>query len=268
MLFQYKLTSIDLTIFMPPCSKATRISFIFLTFSIHSGDVSLGRHCHTVASMPNSTSNPSQSQSSERTKTPTSILSGPIDSSVYVDSKGTRYRVLAKQSGAIIHQINDCQVLKSGDRVKRSEAVAMKLVLEETDISLPEWLAEDFPHDREVGCLWMTFIPGTTLDVSWEKLEDDTKQRLCRDIWDIIAKIREIRRPLECQRFFQCAADGSTTHDPLIKDLNEPPAPLLNDSALRERIYERYLYYAGRRYEGELPHMLPLSQHSVSPMLI
>lgn len=139
----------------------------------------------------------------------------------------------------------------------------MKLVLEETEIPLPEWLAEEFPRDREEGYLWMTFIPGSRLDVLWGKLKDDTKRRLCRDTWDIIAKIREIRRPPECQRFFQCAADGSSTHDPLIEDLRKPPTPLLNDAALRGRIYERYLHFNGRRHEKDLPDMLPRSTFSV-----
>ena len=139
----------------------------------------------------------------------------------------------------------------------------MKFVLEETDVLLPEWLAEDFPCDREEGYLYMTFVPGSTLDASWGILKNDSKQRLCQDIWDIIAKIRKIRCPPEYQKFFQCTADGSTTLDPLIQDLKKPPRPLFDDSALRERIYERYLHYNGRRYEKELPHMLPLSQHSV-----
>jgi hypothetical protein len=105
--------------------------------------------------MPNSTSNSSKSQSPRRTRTPTPTPSKSSDSSIYADSKGTKIRILSKQSGATIHQLGDWHVLKFGRRVKRSEAAAMKLVLKETDILLPEWLAEDFPCDREEGYLWM-----------------------------------------------------------------------------------------------------------------
>lgn len=112
-----------------------------------------------------------------------------------------------------------CHVLKFGHRAKSSEAVAMKLVVKETDVRLPEWLAEGFPCDREEGYLWMTCIPGSRLDISWGKLRNDTKQRLCQDVWEIVAEIRKIRCPSEYQQFFQCAADGSITHDPLIENL-------------------------------------------------
>jgi hypothetical protein len=213
--------------------------------------------------MPKSTSNSLKSQSPGRTRTPTPTPSRPSDSSVYVDSKGTKIRVLGKQSGAIIHQLDDHHVLKFGHRVKPSEAVAMKLVLKETDIPLPEWIAEDFPRDREEGYLWMTFLPGRRLDTVWGNFKNETKQRLCQDIWDIVAKIRKIHYPSEYQQFVQCTADGSATHDPLIEHLKTPPTPLLSDSQLRERIFERYLHFGGRRHEKDLPQMLPLSQHSV-----
>lgn len=114
----------------------------------------------------------------------------------------------------------------------------MKLVLEDTDVLLPEWLGEKFPSDYKEGYLWTTFTPGFTLEAGWEKLKNDAKQRLCEDIWDMIARIRKIQRPSEYQQFFQCTADKSPTHDPLIKDLKKPPTPLFDDSALRERIYE------------------------------
>lgn len=63
--------------------------------------------------------------------------------------------------------------------------------------------------------------------------------------------------------FFQRSADGSATEDPLLKDLKQPPTAILNDAALRARIHERYLYFAGQRYAKELPGMLPRSSCSV-----
>lgn len=37
----------------------------------------------------------------------------------------------------------------------------------------------------------------------------------------------------------------------------------MNDSELRVRIYERYLHFGGRRFESQLPDMLPRSYSSV-----
>ncbi len=109
----------------------------------------------------------------------------------------------------------------------------------------------------------MGIVPSRTLATVWEKLDDDTKRRLCANTWSFITKIREIDRPPECSRAFQCSADGSTTHDPLIKDLEKPPRPTLSDDALRVRTHERQLHYGGQRYAEELPNMLPRSSSSV-----
>ncbi len=124
-------------------------------------------------------------------------------------------------------------------------------------------MTSEFDKESRRGFLYVGFVPGRTLDTVWEKLNDDTKRRICANIWSEIAKIRETSRPPDCGQAFQCSADGSTTYDPLIKDLQKPPRPILNDDALRARIYERYLYYAGRRYAKELPDMLPRSWSSV-----
>lgn len=163
--------------------------------------------------------------------------------------------------GATVCQLDDNFVQKSGERVKPCEAAAMRLVGEGANVPLPEYIDENYDHEN--GYMLMTYIPGSTLEVLWGKLNDDTKGRLCRDTWDIIAQIRKIHRPPEYQHFFQCSADGSATHDPLIEDLKKPPRPILNDTVLRERIYERYLYYGGQRYANELSDMLPHSSSSV-----
>ncbi|OKL55801.1 hypothetical protein UA08_08830 [Talaromyces atroroseus] len=108
----------------------------------------------------------------------------------------------------------------------------------------------------------MTIIPGSPLEEKWDKLDEKTKESICRQIWDFISKIRNIQPPLELRGLFQCAADGSPTRDPLIEDLQTPTQPLMNDSELRARIYERYLHFGGRRFE-QLPDMLPRFSYSV-----
>lgn len=179
------------------------------------------------------------------------------------DADGTKIRVLGQQMGCSVHQLDDEYVLKAGDRVKPSEAAAMVLVQQQTDVPIPSLINSEFDSKLEQGWLWMSIIPGRTLDLVWEKLNDATKRRLCSTIWTMIAKIREIKRPTKCKGLFQCAADGSTTDDPLLKDLRKTPIPILHDNALRARIYERYMFYAGRRYAKELPDMLPRSSASV-----
>jgi Phosphotransferase enzyme family len=187
----------------------------------------------------------------------------PGGPSVYTGVDGSRIRVLSKQTGSSVHQVNDDYVLKAGTRVRPAETAAMSLVQRHTDVPIPSFIHSEYDERRQQGHLWMGVVPGRTLDVVWDKLHVNTKRWVCRNIWSMIGKIRGIRRPPECQPFFQCLADGSTTHDPLIEDLNQPPRPLLSDDALRARIHERYLHYAGRRYALELPDMLPRSSSSI-----
>ena len=54
------------------------------------------------------------------------------------------------------------------------------------------------------------------------------------------------------------------SNDPLLEDLGQPPQKhIYTDDKLRARIYERYLHFNGRRYEHQLPDMLPRSSRSV-----
>jgi hypothetical protein len=97
----------------------------------------------------------------------------------------------------------------------------------------------------------------------WDNLDEKTKEYVCRQIWAWISKICDIQRPLKLKGVFQCAADGSPTGDPLIEDLQKPARPLMSDTELRARIYECYFHFGGRRFEHQLPDMLPRSNSSV-----
>lgn len=156
-------------------------------------------------------------------------------------------------------------VSKRGTRVTKNEAVALQLVKEHTDIPVPTLYSSVFfvKDGEECGSLLMELIEGTPLNHVWDGFDDDVKFRICEEIWDAVAKLREIPRPGELAHLYQCGADGSPSTDVLIQDLRSPPAHILNDDALRDRIYERYLHFSGRLYEGTLPDMLPRSSVSV-----
>ena len=127
--------------------------------------------------------------------------------------------------GGSVRQSGTAYILKSGSRVKTSEAAAMVFVQQQTDVPVPKLIKSKFDAEGEQGFLWMTIVPGCTLDTVWNKLNDDTKCRLCQSTWKLIAKIRDIKRPPNLERILWCSANGSTTHDPLIEDLNQPPRP-------------------------------------------
>jgi hypothetical protein len=169
-------------------------------------------------------------------------------------------RVLSKQSGAIVVVLGDL-ISKSGTRVRHTEEVAVRLVQQYTDVPIPDSIFALYDSNR--GHLGMTPIPGSPLQLSWDRLDEHTKERLCHETWDIIAELRQIPRPAELRHLLQCSADGSPTRDPLIQDLDNPPTPLLNEAALRARIEQRYFHFNGRKYAKELPSMLPRSDVSV-----
>lgn len=120
-----------------------------------------------------------------------------------------------------------------------------------------------FPQFREgYGKFAMDFAPGEQLGKVWDSFDDQTKLRICTDTWTMITKWRQIPKPSGYP--YQCLADGSAkTRDELLQSLDANEKPITSDTALRQRIYERYYHFNGRRYEHELPEMLPRSDTSV-----
>lgn len=214
---------------------------------------------------------------------------------------------ISRQQGTEVYRYADDwgTVFKYGTRVRENEQVAMKLVAKYTDLPLPKVFPEDSAYFTSVGILAMSQISGSPLNASWDGLDEHTKERVCINIWNLIAKIRTIPKQPEFSHLFQCSADGtSTTFDPLLNDLRNSkistppdvlledatmkaricqrfpdmshvfdvaadssmvftPTPLKDDTAVRARIYQRYLYHNGRLHAEDLPAMLPRSNLSV-----
>ncbi|KAF7712233.1 Aminoglycoside phosphotransferase [Penicillium ucsense] len=155
--------------------------------------------------------------------------------------------VLEKQMGRLVLEWDFSWVTKSGFGVRSAEAEAMRLVFKHTDVPVPEVLFTDFSPDEQ----------------KWDTLDDEAKESICLQLWDLISTIRNIPRPPEFEGPYQCAADGSPSRDPMLEDLQKPARPLSSDSELRARIYERYIHSGGTRYENSLLDMLPRSERSV-----
>lgn len=50
-------------------------------------------------------------------------------------------------------------------------------------------------NGEELGSLLMELMEGTPLNHVWDGFDDDVKFPICREIWDIVAKLRETPRP-------------------------------------------------------------------------
>jgi hypothetical protein len=172
-------------------------------------------------------------------------------------------RILSRQSGALISRRGDV-VEKSGHRVKPLEEAALRLVRQYTSVPVPTVHSSSFSEGN--GNICMSYVDGEVLNRLWPDLEDDDriKKSVCRQIWDLIYQCRKIPKPAQFANYFQCCADGTASNDVLIQALpTQSPDPLASDDDLRRRIYERYLDCFGRRYEKELPDMLPRSKGTV-----
>lgn len=153
-------------------------------------------------------------------------------------------------------------VYKYGSRVRYSEEVAMRLVKQHTSVPVPKIILSTYAPEQ--GNIGMSLIPGSTLQSIWDRLDECNKERVCLEIWTMIAQWRPIPRPPHQAHLYQCLADGSpATTDPLLQDLAEPPRTLCTDEAVRLRIYQRYRRCYGERYADELPSMLPQSKVSL-----
>ena len=110
----------------------------------------------------------------------------------------------------------------------------------------------------------MSFVPGFTLESIWDELDECNKERICFEIWTMIAQWQQIPRPPNLVNLYQCLADGSpATTDPLLQGFEDSPSSLNTDEAVRIRIHQRYLRYHGERYADKLLSMLPQSKVSL-----
>lgn len=137
-------------------------------------------------------------------------------------------------------------VRKSGRRVQYGEEVALRLVERHTSVPVPAIILASYEPGK--GSICMDFVPGSTLQSIWDGLDECNKERVCREIWTMIAQWRQIPRPDHLAHFYQCLAEGSpATTDPLLQELEDPPRSLYTEEDVRIRIYQRYLHYNGRR---------------------
>lgn len=112
----------------------------------------------------------------------------------------------------------------------------------------------------------MQHMPGKTLREVWPTLDEIAKERVCRDTWAIVEKLRGVPRPETHDGAFYLAADGtSKIIQTLLGDEHEFGPPMRDDKDLRARIWERYVKNNGLSYpEGEKAYdMLPQTKVSV-----
>lgn len=172
-------------------------------------------------------------------------------------------------------QIEDDVVVKRGQLTRPNEEAALKLVKAHApDVPVPTVYHSHFERDTDgkvsMGRLYLDFIPGESLQSAWPRLSMSDKERLCRDTWALIDKLRLIPRPQDGEKLedgqqpFYCTADGSThiMHRLLGggNDYDRSP-PFRDDEALRTQIWERYVEHNGLSYRDgqsvrdELPHL-------------
>lgn len=187
----------------------------------------------------------------------------------FVDDPNFETQQLAWQFGSTVTLIQPGIVLKQGAKVRPSEAAAMRLVMEHVpDVPIPGIHGTGYKYKDGIpyyGELTMDFMPGRTLKTAWAGLDEASKDRVCQDIWDLIAKIRNIPRPDDLGPGLYRTVDRSPSRDPLLGSNNDVTPRDLDDDGLRSRIYTRYVASNGLSYrDGEqVSDMLPRSNLSV-----
>ncbi|KAJ5963604.1 kinase-like protein [Penicillium vulpinum] len=78
----------------------------------------------------------------------------------------------------------------------------MRLVAKQTDVPVPEVLFTRFSPDEGIitpeeffkpdyrpseGTIGMTIISGITLEQKWDSLEDEARESICLQLWDLIS---------------------------------------------------------------------------------
>ena len=85
----------------------------------------------------------------------------------------------------MICQDDDTIVYKSSSQGRYSEEVAMRLVEKYTSVPVPGIILSSYEPGK--GTIEMTCIPGCTLASIWDELDELNKERICREIWAMIA---------------------------------------------------------------------------------
>ncbi|ODA79146.1 hypothetical protein RJ55_04738 [Drechmeria coniospora] len=178
-------------------------------------------------------------------------------------------RQIAWQFGCIVTLIQPTVILKQGSNVRPSEESAMRLVRKQLpNIPVPVVDGSFYECDEAgpaYGELLMSFIPGRTLKSAWAELDKAVKDRICQDIWDLVAQIRSIPRPDDLGPNLYRTVDGSPSRDPLLGSRHDIAPRDLDDDTLRGRIWSRYIATNGLSYRdsADIPDTLPRSSTSV-----
>lgn len=178
-------------------------------------------------------------------------------------------RQLAWQFGSQVTQIQPHRVLKQGSKVMPLESTAMRLVKEYLPgVPVPSIIATKYRYKQGIpvyGELEMEYMPGTTLKSIWINLSNETKERVCGDIWNMVARIRTVPLPADLRPGHYRTTDGSSSYDPFLGDENDLAPIELDDDTLRGRIYSRYVATNGLSYKdsGDIIESLPRSNVSV-----
>ncbi len=197
---------------------------------------------------------------------PSQYPTSSTNSNLYYEGDERDFPILlSRQHGSVVKELGPGVVSKKGRRVTKNEAVALALVKHHTGIPVPElYQATFFVKDGLTNCaLLMEKVEGISLEAVWDKLDDNTKIRICKDIWNVVAELQQIPKPPEFCHLYQCGAHGSASIDVLLQDVHSSSQPILYDEALRARIYQRYIHFNGRLFKDTLPSMLPRSDASV-----
>lgn len=176
---------------------------------------------------------------------------------------------LSNRDGKLVVSHDSSYVTKLGYRVRRAESEAMNTVAAQkrTTVPLPWVKSTNFsPSEHyaseEYGSIRMSFIRGSTLESKWDTLDQESKEAVCREIWDIVWRLRNIERTDLVGNIYQCAADGTPSKG-ILEDVQKPARPLMSDEEVRARLYERYLHAGGQVLRDLLPELLPRSDRSV-----
>ena len=93
------------------------------------------------------------------------------------------------------------------------------------DLPVPSVHAVSYRFENGVpfyGELEMDFMPGRTLKSVWLELDAGMKDRVCQNIWDLVATIRaKIPRPADLAPGLHRTVDGCPSRDPLLGDNND-----------------------------------------------
>lgn len=131
---------------------------------------------------------------------------------------------------APVYKVNPTTVVKTGRIVRMSEAEAMRFVLQNTTVPVPQVHEAYRDPDTEHVVIVMDFVEGQSLDEAWETYSNTERESVVDQLKDYMSQLRA------CKGQYIGCVDGTACQDQWFYSEEEQYGPYNTEEAFNDEI--------------------------------